>query len=164
MSFEMASLVGTFFLAAFCSGVAGFSFNLVAAGILFHVIAPQQMAALLVFASLLIQCVTIGTVWRSIRWPTLLPYLVAGVIGAPFGVWVLRVADGAVIKFGVGILLTGYGGYMLSRLALRSPPPSRLGRPCSAPNCGPTTRRWARSRGCAARCTPPLPMRGSTSS
>lgn len=123
MSFELLALVGACLVAAFTSGIAGFSFNLVAAGILFHVLPPQQTAPVLVTASLLIQLGTIGVVRKEIRWPTLLPYLAAGLVGTPLGVAVLGVADGDAIKLGVGLLLVGYSAYMLSRLALRLAPP-----------------------------------------
>lgn len=123
MSFEIAVLVGACFVAAFCSGVAGFSFNLVAAGILFHFLPPQETAPVLVLSSLLIQLWTVGAVWKAIRWRELLPFLVAGLIGTPLGVAVLRVADGASIKLGIGVLLVTYGGYMLARLALRMDAP-----------------------------------------
>ncbi len=115
--------MGACLVAAFTSGVAGFSFNLVAAGILFHVIPPQQSAPILITASLIIQLGTIGVVWKAIRWPVLVPYLAAGLLGTPLGVAVLRVADGDVIKIGVGVLLVTYSGYMLARLALRLAPP-----------------------------------------
>jgi hypothetical protein len=123
MSFEVAALVGACLVASFCSGVAGFSFNLVAAGMLFHVLPPQQTAPVLVTASLIIQVGTLGVVWKAIRWPVLVPYLAAGLLGTPLGVAVLRVADGALIKAGIGLLLVTYAGYMLARLALRLAPP-----------------------------------------
>jgi len=123
MSFELIALMGACLVAAFTSGIAGFSFNLVAAGFLFHFVPPQQSAPVLVTASLIIQLWTIGVVWKAIRWPVLLPYLAAGLLGTPLGVAILRVADGDAIKVGIGLLLVGYSAYMLSRVALRLAPP-----------------------------------------
>jgi uncharacterized membrane protein YfcA len=123
MSSELPILLGGCFVAAFASGMAGFAFNLVAAGILFHWLPPQETAPVLVLGSLLIQLGTVRAVRRSIRWPVLRPYLIGGVLGTPFGVLILRVADASVIVAGIGMLLVGYSGYMLSRIALRRAPP-----------------------------------------
>jgi uncharacterized membrane protein YfcA len=120
---ELPILLAGCFVAAFASGMAGFAFNLVAAGILFHWLPPQETAPVLVLGSLLIQLGTVGTVWRSIRWPVLRPYLIGGVLGTPFGVLILRVTDASVIVAGIGLLLVGYSGYMLSRILLRRAPP-----------------------------------------
>ena len=123
MSSELPILLGGCFVAAFASGMAGFAFYLVAAGILFHWLPPQETAPVLVLGSLLIQLGTVRAVRRSIRWPVLRPYLIGGVLGTPFGVLILRVADASVIVTGIGMLLVGYSGYMLSRIALRRAPP-----------------------------------------
>jgi uncharacterized membrane protein YfcA len=126
---ELPILLAGCFVAAFASGMAGFAFNLVAAGILFHWLPPQETAPVLVLGSLLIQLGTVGTVWRSIRWPVLRPYLIGGVLGTPFGVLILRVTDSSVIVAGIGLLLVGYSGYMLSRILLRRAPPLLHARP-----------------------------------
>ena len=55
----------------FASGMAGFAFNLIAAGILFHWLPPQQTATVLVLGSLLIQLATLGAVWKAMRWQVL---------------------------------------------------------------------------------------------
>lgn len=111
------------FVAAIASGLAGFAFNLVAAGILFHFLPPQQTAPVMVVGSLIIQGATIGLVWRSMRWRTLAPYVIGGVIGTPLGVVVLRHAAASAIVSGIGVLLVCYAGYMLSRIVLRLAPP-----------------------------------------
>jgi uncharacterized membrane protein YfcA len=123
MSFDLLALLGGCFIAAFCSGLAGFAFNLVAAGILYHWVTPQEIAPVLVLGSMLIQSVTLRVVWPAIRWPVLKPYVFAGVLGTPFGVWALSVVEARVIVAGIGILLVGYAGFMLARIALRLSPP-----------------------------------------
>ncbi|MFN9096588.1 MAG: sulfite exporter TauE/SafE family protein, partial [Alphaproteobacteria bacterium] len=123
MSFDLLALLGGCFIAAFCSGLAGFAFNLVAAGILYHWVTPQEIAPVLVLGSLLVQSVTLRAVWPAIRWPVLKPYVFAGALGTPFGVWALSVVEARVIVAGIGILLVGYAGFMLARIALRLAPP-----------------------------------------
>jgi uncharacterized protein len=113
MSLELIAMMAGCFVAAIASGLAGFAFNLVAAGILFHFLSPQQTAPVMVVGSLIIQGATIGLVWRTMRWRTVAPYVIGGVLGTPFGVIVLRHAE---------------AGYMLSRIVLRlSPPVLRAG-------------------------------------
>jgi uncharacterized membrane protein YfcA len=123
MSAETLILLGGCFVAAFSSGMAGFSFNLIAAGILYHWLPPQQLAPVVVIASLLIQSFTIGVVWRVMRWSVIRPYVIGGVLGTPIGTFILGHADSRMIVAGVGVLLVVYAGYALSRLALRRAPP-----------------------------------------
>ena len=52
MSFDLLALLGGCFIAAFCSGLAGFAFNLVAAGILYHWVTPQEIAPVLIVSRL----------------------------------------------------------------------------------------------------------------
>lgn len=124
MTADTAILLAGMFVAAFASGLAGFSFNLVAAGILFHWLPPQQLAPVLVMGSLLIQLGTVRAVLPAIRWAVLRPYLIGGVLGTPFGILILARMDAGWIVAGVGALLAGYGGFMLARMALRMAPTS----------------------------------------
>jgi hypothetical protein len=128
----VAMLVGCF-IAAIASGLAGFAFNLVAAGILFHFLPPQQTAPVMVVGSIIIQGATLGIVWRAMRWRTIAPYVYGGVLGTPIGVVILRETGASTIITGIGVLLVCYAGYMLSRIVLRlSPPVVRAGRVADA--------------------------------
>lgn len=122
MNTAMLVMVGTCFVAAFASGMAGFAFNLIAAGILFHWLPPQQTAPVLVVGSFLIQLGTIRAVLPAMRWAVLRPYVVGGVLGTPFGVLVLKVTSAEAITAGIGALLVVYAGYTLARIALRRAP------------------------------------------
>ncbi|MBU8537797.1 sulfite exporter TauE/SafE family protein [Falsiroseomonas tokyonensis] len=121
MSFEILILLAGCFIAAFASGLAGFAFNLIAAGILFHWLPPQQTAPVLVLGSLLIQLGTLGAIWPSLRWQVLRPYILGGVLGTPLGVLVLARVDAAAIVMGVGLLLVAYAGWALLGIARRRP-------------------------------------------
>ncbi|WP_439595184.1 TSUP family transporter [Falsiroseomonas sp.] len=119
MTFEIFLLLAGCFLAAFASGLAGFAFNLVAAAILLHGMAPQQMAPVLVLGSLLIQLGTLGAIWPTLRWQVLRPYVVGGILGTPLGVWVLARVEASAIATGVGLLLVAFAGLALLGLARR---------------------------------------------
>jgi uncharacterized membrane protein YfcA len=125
---EHVILLAGCFIAAFASGMAGFAFNLIAAGILFHWLPPQQTAPVLVLGSLLIQLATLGAVWKAMRWQVLRPYILGGLPGIPVGVLVLAWADAGAISAGVGLLLVTYAGWSLIAMALkRSLPVLRAG-------------------------------------
>ena len=121
------------FVAAFCAGMAGFAFVLVAAGILLHAIPPATLAPVLVLGSLFVQALAMPTVWRDIAWPRLMLWVGAATLGIPIGLWVLAHGPARAIVAGVGVLLVVYAGYALARLALRRAPAGfRAGRPAEA--------------------------------
>ncbi|MGK7870457.1 sulfite exporter TauE/SafE family protein [Falsiroseomonas sp. E2-1-a20] len=116
---EYVVLLAGCFVAAFASGMAGFAFNLIAAGILFHWLPPQQTAPVLVVGSLLIQLGTLGAVWPAMRWQVLRPYILGGLLGIPVGVVVLAWSEPGAISAGVGLLLVAYASWSLTAMALR---------------------------------------------
>ncbi|WP_421990534.1 sulfite exporter TauE/SafE family protein [Roseococcus sp.] len=122
MSAELLILPLGLFVAAFCSGLAGFAFNLIGAGILLHFMTPQSLAPILVLGSLVVQCISLPRVIRSAKWGPLIMPILAGVLGVPIGILVLQVADPDQVGMIVGGLLVAYGGYALSRMALRLKP------------------------------------------
>ena len=122
MNTAMLVMVATCFVAAFASGMAGFAFNLIAAGILLHWLPPQETAPVLVLGSFLIQLGTIRAVLPAMRWAVLRPYVIGGVLGTPFGVLVLKVTSAEAITVGIGAMLVVYAGYTLARIALKRAP------------------------------------------
>jgi hypothetical protein len=120
---ETYGLLAVCLLAGFATGVAGFAFNLVAAGFFYRWMSPQEAAPLLVVASLFVQTFTVGAVRHAIRWTRLRPYVIGGALGTPIGVTVLIHADARLLVAAVGAILIGYSSYMLSRIAMRRAPP-----------------------------------------
>jgi uncharacterized membrane protein YfcA len=119
---ELAILSAGCFVAAFCAGVAGFAFVLVAAGILLHVLPPSTTAPVLVLGSLFVQGLAMPTVWRDIAWPRLGLYVATATLGIPVGLLILVHGPARAIVAGVGVLLIVYAGYALARMALRHAP------------------------------------------
>jgi uncharacterized membrane protein YfcA len=127
MGVEILILSAGCFVAAFCAGMAGFAFVLVAAGILLHVIPPATLAPVLVLGSLFVQSLALPAVWREIDWPRMRIFVAAATLGIAPGLLVLAHGPARVIVAGVGVLLIVYAGYMLARLALRAAPPRVAG-------------------------------------
>jgi uncharacterized membrane protein YfcA len=110
------------FVAAFCAGLAGFAFVLVAAGILLHVFPPAVTAPVLVLGSLFVQSLAMPTVWRDIAWPRMRLLVATATLGLPFGLLILAHGPAPAIVAGVGVLLVVYSGVALARMALRHQP------------------------------------------
>ena len=123
MLFEAALVAGACFVAAFCAGMAGFAFVLVAAGILLHFVSPSVTAPVLVLGSLMAQSMSLPALWRSIEWRRMRFFVGMSTLGVPLGLVVLSYGPASAIVAGVGILLVVYSGYMLARVALRLAPP-----------------------------------------
>jgi uncharacterized membrane protein YfcA len=120
---EALILSASVFVAAFCAGMAGFAFVLVAAGILLHFIPPSVTAPVLVLGSLLVQGVAVRPLWQDIDWPRMRLYVASATLGIPVGIAVLVWGPARAIVTGVGVLLVVYSAYMLARLALRMATP-----------------------------------------
>jgi hypothetical protein len=124
---EALLVAGACFAAAFCAGMAGFAFVLVAAGILLHVVPPTLTAPVLVLGSLMAQSMSLPALWKHIDWPRMRLFVGMSVLGVPFGLLVLLFGPARVIVGFVGVLLVVYAGYMLARVALRMAPPAVSG-------------------------------------
>jgi uncharacterized protein len=107
-------LAGTF-AAAFVTGVAGFAFGMVAAGVWLHAVPPHQGAALVVAYALLVQGYAAWRLRDAISLPRLLPFVLGSAVGIPAGLAVLERASAAHLRAGVGVLLVLFSLYNLIR-------------------------------------------------
>lgn len=124
---EAALVAGACFVAGFCSGMAGFAFVLVAAGILLHAVPPTLTAPVLVLGSLISQGMSLPMLWKQIEWPRMRFFVGLSLLGVPVGLLVLARGPAGMIVGFVGLLLVVYAGYMLARIALRMAPPEVRG-------------------------------------
>lgn len=102
------------FLGGLASGAAGFAFGIAAAAIWLHGLAPVQTTFLVVTGGLAVQSGTIWTLRRSLDVRRLWPFLLAGILGVPAGVWLLVHTDVGVLKVALGAFLAIYGVYALA--------------------------------------------------
>jgi uncharacterized membrane protein YfcA len=107
------------FLGGFAAGAAGFAFGIASAAIWLHAIDPVRAAFLIVAGGLAIQAGTIWPLRGSLDWNRLWPFLLAGLVGVPVGVWLLVRTDTGALKIALGVFLAVYGAYAL--LAPRLP-------------------------------------------
>jgi uncharacterized protein len=89
----------------FIQGLSGFAFGLVALGIWAWAVDPKVAGALVVFGTFVGQLMALATVRRGFDAVRILPFIVGGVLGVPFGVALLRHIDPQGFKLAIGVIL-----------------------------------------------------------
>jgi uncharacterized protein len=89
----------------FVSGLAGFGTALMALGIWLYVVTPDVAVQLVLICSIIAQTWTMPSIWRSIDFKLVLPFLAGGLAGVPIGTFLVAYADPRQFKLAVGILL-----------------------------------------------------------
>jgi uncharacterized protein len=107
-------LVGTF-VAAFVTGLAGFAFGMVAAGIWLHALSPAEATTLIVAYALLVQGYAVWKLRRSIDVARIAPFIVGSAVGIPAGILALRWVSPTHLRMGAGALLVLFSVYNLAR-------------------------------------------------
>src|ERR1700730_12698030 len=105
LSFDLAIFLGGTFAAAFVTGLAGFAFGMVAAGIWLHALTPQEASTLIVAYALLVQGYAVWKLRQSLDVHRLLPFVVGSAFGIPAGIAALRWIAPVYFRLGVGVLL-----------------------------------------------------------
>ena len=103
-------LSGTF-AAALVTGVGGFAFGIVAAGIWLHALTPAQSSSLIVAYALLVQAYAVWKLRHSVRPDRIAPFILGSAIGIPAGIAVLEWISPVHLRAGVGLLLILFGIY-----------------------------------------------------
>jgi uncharacterized membrane protein YfcA len=89
----------------FVAGLAGFGTALMALGIWLYVVTPDVAVQLVIICSIIAQTWTMPSIWRSIDFKLVWPFLVGGLAGVPLGTLLVAYADPRLFKLSVGILL-----------------------------------------------------------
>ena len=89
----------------FVSGLAGFGTALMALGIWLYVVPPGTAVTLVLICSIIAQTATMPSIWRSLDFRLVWPFLVGGLAGVPLGTMLVAYADPRLFKLCVGVLL-----------------------------------------------------------
>ena len=108
-----AIVVGGMALAGFIQGISGFAFAMIALSVWAWALSPTTAAELSVLGSLTGQIVSLIQVRGGYDFRRILPLIAGGLVGAPFGVFLLHNADPQRFRLAVGLMLTLYGSYGL---------------------------------------------------
>lgn len=105
-------------LAGFVQGLSGFAFGLTAMSVWAWTLEPQLAAMLALFGSLMGQLIAAVTVRRRLDLRLLAPFVLAGLIGVPVGVWLLPHMDMVLFKICLGTVLVLWCPLMLMSASL----------------------------------------------
>jgi len=100
------------FLAAFVVAAAGFGDALVLGGLWFHFIAPVDAVPLIVACGFIMQLQPLYRLRKELIYENLPPFVIAGVLGVPLGVWFLAHTAPDPFRLGIGIFLIAYCLFM----------------------------------------------------
>jgi uncharacterized protein len=89
----------------FVSGLAGFGTALMALGIWLYALPPSVAVPLVLICSIVAQTSTLPSIWRSIDFRLVWPFLIGGLAGVPLGTLMIAHADPRVFKLSIGVLL-----------------------------------------------------------
>ena len=89
----------------FVSGLAGFGTALMALGIWLYVLPPSMAVPLVLICSVIAQTSTLPSIWRTIDFGLVWPFLIGGLAGVPLGILMIAHADPKVFKLTIGVLL-----------------------------------------------------------
>ena len=107
-------------LAALVSSIAGFAFAALAGSALAYLhFDPVHAVMTMALCSIAIQSYAVWQLWESIRWRALVPMLAAGALATPLGVALLIHIDAKLYAAVLGVIVTGYGSYVLLRRQVR---------------------------------------------
>lgn len=115
ISFDLAVFLSGTLVAAFVTGLAGFAFGMVAAGIWLYVLTPSQTSTLIAAYALLVQGYAVWKLRRDLNLHRLAPFIVGSAIGIPAGIAALRWVSPMHLRIGIGALLIVFSLYNLVR-------------------------------------------------
>jgi uncharacterized membrane protein YfcA len=93
------------FAGGFVSGLAGFGTALMALAIWLYALPPSLAVPLVLICSIIAQTSTLPSIWKSIDFRLVWPFLIGGVAGVPLGTLMIAQADPDVFKLSIGVLL-----------------------------------------------------------
>jgi uncharacterized membrane protein YfcA len=89
----------------FVAGLAGFGTALMALGIWLYVLPPTTAVPLVLICSVVAQTSTIPSIWRTIDFKLVSPFLIGGLAGVPLGTLLIAYANPDTFKLSVGVML-----------------------------------------------------------
>jgi uncharacterized protein len=89
----------------FVSGLAGFGTALMALGIWLYVMPPSIAVPLVLISSVVAQTSTLPSIWRTIDFRLVWPFLIGGLAGVPIGTLLIADADPQIFKLTIGVFL-----------------------------------------------------------
>ncbi len=121
---ELPLLLAGAFSAALAVGVAGFADALILNAIWLQVLPPREAVPLVMASGLLMQGASSVGLRLRLERGTLVPLVVAGILGVPLGVLLLEQASPRPYRLALGVLLIAYCAHALLRRRHATPRPA----------------------------------------
>jgi hypothetical protein len=124
MTSEIALIIAGGFAGGFINGLSGLGMALAGMALWVHVLPPVVAAPLAAACGAIGQVQALPLIRHALHWPRLLPFLLGGLVGIPFGTWLLATLPLASFKLWVGAFIVTY---CMVRLATGSVRTTQLG-------------------------------------
>ena len=111
----LAFILAGAFAGGFVNGLSGFGTSMTALAFWLYVLPPTIAAPLAVTCSMVGHLQTFPAIWRQINVKQVLPFILGGIGGIPFGVYLLSQITGDSFKLYLGILIIGYCVFMAAK-------------------------------------------------
>ena len=112
-SLDLIILLAGAIVAAFVSGLSGFAFALVSLSFWIWRFPLPELAAMVVFGSLVSQLTAMPGVLKHIEARLLAPFIAGAVLGLPIGTMLIGHLDVGVFRIGVGLVLIVFSTFQL---------------------------------------------------
>ena len=104
------------FVASTLSSIAGFAFSAICGAMLFHLLPrPIDIVQIMIVCSIAIQLLSVATLRNTINWTHLTRFICGGLVGLPFGIYLLTHLTSHLYLRCIGIFLIAYGVFMIVR-------------------------------------------------
>lgn len=103
------------YLASLVSGMAGFAFGAVAVALILPLGPADVLVPLILIGSIVGQVISLTALRRAVAWRKMLPFVLGGLVGVPFGTAALHFADPHAFRISLGVVLVVFSLYGLLR-------------------------------------------------
>lgn len=93
-------------ISSLIQGLTSFGFSLIAVPLLVLIISPKTIVPLMIIHSLFLNIYLIYACRKDINLKKILPLIIAGIIGIPFGAHLLKILSPDVLKILIGLIIT----------------------------------------------------------
>lgn len=108
-------IVAGAFAGGFVSGLTGFGTGITALPIWLYAVPPVLASPLVVVCSIVAQVQTIPAIWHAIDFRRSMPFIIGGLLGVPFGAFLLPHIPVHAFKLTVAVLIIANCGFLLLR-------------------------------------------------
>ena len=104
--FEIFIGILIIFVASFIQGLTAFGFSLLAVPMLVVFLSPKVVVPVMIIYSLLLNIYLFIEARKDVMLKRIIPLIICGIAGIPFGAWILKALEPQVLKIFIGVAIT----------------------------------------------------------